>query len=425
MNYSQIDFNGKKGARTFMKTVWYISKYAGLPYVRVTSRAFFLMKALKKLGYNVTIFTSDSNHQTTPPNFSSKTYQHEIEGVPFIWLRTLKFIKSNSLKRIISWFHFEWRVLALSKSKLDKPDVVIASSLSLLTIFSGIYFKWYYGAKLIIEIRDIWPLSIVEEGNYSNASPAVRFLAWVERLGYRKADAIIGTMPNLGEHVDNVLGYCKEGVYCIPQGYDAAAEAHFAPLETGFVESYIPKDKFIVCYAGTVGLTNSLDKMIAAATHLEHSAPHIHFLIVGEGDDRNRLLDISSTMANVTIAPPITNTQVHDLLSSYADVVYFATTNSKIWAYGQSLNKLIDYMRSGKPVIASYNGYTSMVTDADCGSFIDPDDSEALADEIVRYDAMPCNDREKIGQRGAHWIQKNHNFDKLGEQLSKIIEDIT
>lgn len=408
-----------------MKTVWYLSKYAGLPYVRVTSRAFFLMKALKKLGYRVMIFTSDSNHQTTPPDFTGKSYQHEIEGVLFIWLKTLKFLRSNSLRRIVSWFHFEWLILTVSKAKFDKPDVVIASSLSLLTIFSGIYFKWRYKARLIVEIRDIWPLSIVEEGKYSDTHLGVRFLAWVERLGYRKADAVIGTMPNLRAHVEKVLGYSKERVYCIPQGYDFSAEAHAAPIDANFVSSYIPKDKFIVCYAGTVGLTNSLDKMIAAAKLLAQRAPHIHFLIVGDGDDRNRLEDITEHMANVIIAPPIQNTQVHDLLSSHADVVYFATTNSEIWAYGQSLNKLIDYMRSGKPVIASYNGYPSMVNEANCGSYIDPDDSKALADEIAHYAAMPEKDREQIGQRGAKWVSNNRGYDTLGKELSKIIESIT
>ena len=81
-------------------------------------------------------------------------------------------------------------------------------------------------------------------------------------------------------------------------------------------------------------------------------------------------------------------------------------------------------MRSGKPVIASYSGYPSMVDEAKCGSFIDPDDDDALANEIVRYEAMEEKDREEIGQRGADWIRKNRNFDKLATELSRIIERI-
>ena len=47
--------------------------------------------------------------------------------------------------------------------------------------------------------------------------PAVKFLAWVERLGYLRADLIVGTMPNLREHVVEVSGSDKP-VAQDPQG---------------------------------------------------------------------------------------------------------------------------------------------------------------------------------------------------------------
>ena len=408
-----------------MKNIWYISKYAGLPYVRVTSRAFFLLKALNNLGYESTLFTSDANHQTTPPEFSGKSYQHKVDNLPIVWLKTFKFTRSESIMRIISWLHFEWQVITLNKSQFKKPDIVIVSCLSLLTIFSGIYFKWRYKARLIVEIRDIWPLSIIEEGNYTATNPAVKVLAWVERLGYRHADAIIGTMPNLGEHVNQVLGQHKDHVYCIPQGYDKTASDRFEPLNKDFIKSYIPKDKFIVCYAGTVGLTNSLDKMINAAKAINQTNKNVHFLIVGEGDDRDRLIKASEDLDNVTIAPPIPNIQVHDLLSKYADIVFLAVTKSRIWEYGQSLNKLIDYMRSGNPILAAYAGFPSMINEAECGSFIDPDDADALAKEIEHYANLSNSERNKIGKRGAVWIEKNRDFEKLGKDLADIIEKIS
>ena len=408
-----------------MTTGWSMSKYAGLPYVRVTSRAFFLLKELNKLGYDGILFTSDSNHQTTPPEFSGKSHYHTVENVPFLWLKTFKFKRSESIMRILSWLHFEWQLISLNKSKFHKPDIVIASSLSLLTILSGLYFKKRYKAKLIVEIRDIWPLSIIDEGNYSPSNPAVRFLSWIERLGYHHADAIIGTMPNLAAHVNDVLGYQKPHIYCIPQGYDKEADKHFTAIDDEFVKTYVPEGKFTVCYAGTVGLTNSLDKMMDAAKQLSGKNPDIHFLIVGEGDARESLIEQAKQLENVTIAPPIPNTQVHSLLSQHADLLFLAVTKSKLWHYGQSLNKLVDYMRAGKPIIAAYDGYQSMINEADCGSFIDPDDADALAQEIERYAAMPETERTQIGNRAAHWIKENRSFDKLGKELSSIIETIS
>ena len=59
------------------------------------------------------------------------------------------------------------------------------------------------------------------------------------------------------------------------------------------------------------------------------------------------------------------------------------------------------------------------------GSFIDPDDADALAQEIERYAAMPETERTQIGNRAAHWIKENRSFDKLGKELSSIIETIS
>ena len=40
---------------------------------------------------------------------------------------------------------------------------------------------------------------------------------------------------------------------------------------------------------------------------------------------------------------------------------------SKVWDYGQSMNKIVDYMMAGKPVVASYSGYPSMLNEAGSG----------------------------------------------------------
>ena len=63
-----------------------------------------------------------------------------------------------------------------------------------------------------------------------------------------------------------------------------------------------------------------------------------------------------------------------------ADVVYFSTFPSAVWNYGQSLNKIVDYMLAGKPIIGSYSGFYSMINEAKCGYLVEANNSEALAD---------------------------------------------
>ena len=110
-------------------------------------RNFCLMRGLSDIGYNVTIITSDSNHLAKPPIFQSASHNEEIEGLKVVWLRTLKYIKTNSIRRILSWIDFEWQFLKFNKKELPSPDVIICSSLSLLTILNGLLLKKKFQCK--------------------------------------------------------------------------------------------------------------------------------------------------------------------------------------------------------------------------------------------------------------------------------------
>ena len=85
---------------------------------------------------------------------------------------------------------------------------------------------------------------------------------------------------------------------------------------------------------------------------------------------------------------------------SKCDLLYFSTHNSKIWRYGQSLNKLINYMLSRTPIIGSYNGYETMINESNCGEFIKPNDSDAILEKIYKYKLMSVKKRAEIGKKG-------------------------
>lgn len=400
------------------KTVWYISKYVSTPASLQAPRNFCLMRGLSELGYNSVIITSDSNHLAKPPPMNSSSELEEIEGVSVVWLRTLKYIKTNSARRILSWLDFEWQLLKLSKRKLLKPDVVICSSLSILTILNGFLLKLRYRCKLVFEIRDIWPLTLVEEGGYSRFNPLIIVLGIVESLGYRWSDMIVGTMPNLKEHVENILGYSAV-VHCIPMGYDRHHLHGIENLPNNYIERYIPKNKTIVTHLGSVGLTNSLHTLLECAALMADNTG-IHFLIVGDGDLREHYVKKYSSLANVSFGPKVPKTMVQSILIE-SDIVYVAVPNSKVWQYGQSLNKVVDYMLSGKPIIASYNGFQSMINEADSGIFIDAEDPIMLKDAILNYSNKSSEELKDIGCRGREWLLNNRSYDDLAKSYSKIL----
>lgn len=401
------------------KCIWYISKYVSPPgRSSAGGRGFFLMREFARLGYRSVIITSDSNHLAEVPEFSGGYFVQSVDGIDVLWLRTLKYEVAKSMRRILSWLLFEFHLLRMPKNRLMKPDVIVVSSLSLLTILNGLLLRRRFGCRLIFEIRDIWPLTIVEEGGFSPINPLVLMLGWVERLGYSLADAIVGTMPNLGEHVAKVLGRPRS-VACIPMGVDELALTQIEALPVGYLDRYVPEGKFVIVHAGSIGITNALDTFFNCAQILEDH-PQLHFIIVGDGDLRAYYQSKFAHLSNLTFAPKVNKQMVQSLLRE-CDLLYFSVHVSEVWRYGQSLNKVIDYMLAGKPVVASFSGYPSMINEADAGSFVPAGDVRALKNEILRYVDMSEDERILMGKRGREWIITNRDYRVLAKNYLQIL----
>ena len=399
--------------------IWYVSKYVSPPAkASAGGRGYLIMRELAKLGYNCVIITSDSNKLADVPRLDSPYKIEKVDGLQLCWLRTMKYDVAKSMRRVLSWFDFEWRLLRFPKSSLPRPDVVVVSSLSLLTVLNGFWWRKRFGCRLVVEIRDIWPLTIVEEGGFSRWNPFVLGLGFIEKLAYRYADELVGTMPNLQAHVTKVLGYTRP-VHCVPMGVDETALAAPPPLPEDYRLKWMPQGKFVVAHVGSMGIANALDTFLLCARSLQDQ-PHIHFLLVGDGDLRKAYEAEYGSLPNITFAPKVPKDQVSSVLG-YCDVVYFSVHVSEVWVYGQSLNKVIDYMLAGKPVVASYTGYPSMINEAQCGSFVPAGNVGALADEIKRYADMGAAEREAMGNKGREWLLANRQYRTLAQQYADIL----
>ncbi len=401
------------------KCIWYVSKYVAPPGKgSVGGRGYLLMKEFARLGYDSVIITSDSNQLTQVPSLDQPYLRQEVDGIQLWWVRTLKYQVAKSARRILSWIDFEWRLLLMPKGNIPRPDVVVASSLSPLTVVNGFLLRRRYRCRLVFEIRDIWPLTITEEGGFSLYNPFVVGLAWVERLGYRYADAIVGTMPNLREHVANVLG-SEKSVMCIPMGVDNSMLVESLDVPEDYDAKYLPKGKFVVAHAGTIGITNALDTFLDCAKSLAGNVA-IHFLVVGDGDLREHYLAKYGYLPNLTFAPKVPKQMVQAVLAK-CDLLYFSVHVSAVWRFGQSLNKVIDYMLSGKPIVASYTGYPSMINEAECGTYVPAGDVAALRSEVLRYSLLPESERNVMGARGRDWILAHRNYAELAREYLAIL----
>jgi len=401
-----------------------ISKYASVPmYSKAPSRLFYLSKEFINLGHEATLITSDSNHLADYP-LTKKTFNSEnIEGVPVCWIKTKKYQKIASIERVISWFDFEFKLFQLNFKKLNlhNPDVIIVSSLSIFSIIYGFYLKKKFNCLLVFEIRDIWPLTMTEEGGFSKYHPLVSFIGLIEKFGYKKSDLIVGTMPKLNLHIKNILGYEKDS-FCSPLGFNPHDYKEEILKETNPFLDIFPKDKFIVGYAGSIGTTNALEPLIECIKLFKKNNK-IHFILIGSGDLKEKFEKQLLGYENATFLNRVEQKQIKYFLN-LCDVLYLSTKKSKIWDYGQSLNKIVEYMLSSKPIIASYSGFPTMINEAGCGKFIPVDNPEEIKSAILEFFNMYEKDREEIGKRGREWIFKNRRYSKLAKEYINKIEEL-
>lgn len=399
-----------------------ISKYASIPKYGAAARLFYLAKEFSSAGHDVSMITSDSNHLCEYPS-SKSTYNFEdVDGVKVCWINTKKYIRTASVSRVLSWFDFEWKLFRFNIKKVAPPHIVIVSSLSLLSIFYGYYLKRKFSIPLVFEVRDIWPLTLTEEGGVSKFHPLVLFLGAVERFAYRVSDMIVGTMPNLGQHVKEVIKTEKK-VFCAPLGFDSSEESLDLESFSNPFEHEVPSNKRVIGYAGSMGISNALDNYIEVIKKFS-SNEQVFFVLVGAGDLKQKYQKELEGFKNVKFLDKIPQADVKFFLAK-CDLLYLSTHYSKVWDYGQSMNKVVQYMLAGKPIVASYAGYPSMINEADCGSYVNSKNAGELFDVIEKYASLDVQNLSSIGLKGKHWIEKQRNYKLLAkkylEQLCGLV----
>jgi len=402
----------------------FISKYACLPEYGGLglTRQYFLSKNIIKNNPNdrVLFIGSRSSASVIPP-FKGLAIEKEEDGVDIAILNGPKIDMGFNLKRLRSWMLFEFNLWRYRKKiKAFDPDVIVVSSLSIFTFISGVYLKRKLKKPLVLEVRDIHPLTMIEIGKFSPNNPAIRLFGMVEKFGYRNADLLISPLSNAGAHFSNVLKKPFKFKW-IPMGVDPEFFNNTNKPESKF---NIRKDgEFLIGYAGTLGKANALEINFEAAKLLEKSHPNIKFVFIGNGPLKNQYLEQYGGLSNVVFHDAVPKRNLQFLLQEM-DVLINTWLNLPIYQFGICPNKWMDYMLAAKPILVAFSGYDSIIKNANCGIVVPAEDKMALTEAIVKLSEMPKDELERMGQNGKKYLLENLQYQKLAEELRNSLADI-
>ena len=411
-----------------LKNIWILNHYAVSPGMAGGTRHYSLARVLVQRGYQVTILASNwhrFSQQQTPLKKGTQWTREEIDGVQFVWLRTPPYTE-NDWRRGVNWLSYmvramvQGRKLPRASAEIGRPDVVIGSSVHLLAVVAAYYLARYYRAHFIMEVRDLWPQTLVDMGALSERHPLTWLLRRLERFLYGRAEKIISLLPHAYRYISSV-GISPEKVVWIPNGVDLSMwqGVNSTPSRTG-------GNGLTVMYVGAHGIANALDVLVEAASIVQgEGRGDIHFVLIGEGPEKPRLRTLAERLRleNIEFRDHLPKAQVPAALAA-ADAFVLILQDIPLYKYGVSLNKLFDYLAAGRPVLFVGNVADNVVDQAGCGISLPPADPGALAQAIMRLADLPLEEREATGQRGRAYAERNCDFAILAGKLEALVESL-
>lgn len=406
--------------------IWIFNQYAHGPDLPGGTRHYDLGRELVQHGHSATIFATSFHHhlhRETRLKPGEWWKIEDVNGVKFVWVRTPPY-QRNDWRRVRNMVVFMLRAWRLGRKlpklapEIKKPDVVIGSSPHLLTPLAAYMVARYHRVPFVMEVRDLWPQTIIDMGELSASHPITKALQALEKFLYRRAERIITVLPRAHEYI-TACGIPRDKVVWIPNGVNLSRFSSTATSE-------VPHDDFRVMYLGAHGQANALDVLIYAAKIVQDRGyDGIRFILVGDGPEKPRLMALAKELGlrNVEFREPVPKREVPKVLH-VADATVFILHDLPLYKYGISVNKLFDYLAASRPLLLAGNPADNPIEEASCGLTVPPRDPQALADAVITLYRMPKEEREAMGRRGRKYVEKYHDIVRLAEQLEVTLEKV-
>ena len=410
------------------KNVWICNHYATNMFFDQAGRHYWFAENLIKQGYKPIIFCASTNHFSNNhiDTKAGKYTKKLINNIPFVFIYTPKY-EGNNKKRIINMISFYRGLFTTAREyskSCGKPDVIIASSVHPLTLVAGIKIAKKFGVPCICEIRDLWPESIVAYGSLKRNSVIAKLLYHGEKWIYKKANSIVMTWEGGSQYIIDQgwdkqidlskVKYISNGVAI--DSFDKNSkeyELHDIDLED--------KNYKNIVYAGSIRKVNNIGLLLDAAKLIQEKDQEVRFLIYGSGEEKETLENRckSENIDNVIFKGRVEKKLIPSILKeSYANILHNRSTS--LDKYGQSQNKLFEYLAAGRPIIQTYTTEYSIIERYQCGICA----SEQSPEEVAKTILQTCSDEEKAKQMGQNARKAAYEFDfkKLTNELIEIIE---
>jgi glycosyltransferase involved in cell wall biosynthesis len=388
-----------------------------------------LARAWAADGHDITVLTGFPNHPTgiVPSAYCGRPYiRHEIDHGVHV-ARTPIYAAANKgiLRRSLNYASYSLSAATIGPFITARPDIVVATSPQFLTAVAGYAVARMKRVPFVLEVRDLWPASIVDVGAMHPGSSVVRALEAAERFLYRHADHIVVVTDSF---VDAIAahGIPRDKISVVKNGVDLEMFRP-GPTEGGVRERLGLRDKFVAAYIGTHGMAHGLGTILEAASLLRHDDRY-RFLLIGDGAEKRGLQQraASQGLTNVLFLDQLPHEAIPDHVRA-ADVTLVLLRDRALFR-SVIPSKIFEFMGTARPVVIGVDGEARrLVEAAGAGVFVPPEDAATLAATLRRLDS-DATARSRMGQSGRDFVERHFSRQAQArlylENLDRIISRV-
>lgn len=308
----------------------------------------------------------------------------------------------STAKRILHELSFVF-FAALNFLRAGRQQCIVIISPPLLLGLVGVLFKWLWRAELVFHIQDLQPDAALSLGMVKKGL-MIRTLLRIETFIYRNSTWVATITKGMWKRLQE-KGVPEQRLGIYYNWIDVAKAG--APRISGRFRNKvgIPNEKFLVAYAGNIGIKQGVDVLVDLAAAMQE-VPEVHFLIVGDGADKERLLATSQErgLANLTFLPFFGQEDYFDLLQDIqvSFVAQKAGTGNVFFP-----SKLLGIMAMAKPLLISADPDSELATvirESDSGLVAAAGDIPTLRAHLLEVLRSPERLKE-LGDNGRRAVQ--------------------
>jgi colanic acid biosynthesis glycosyl transferase WcaI len=393
----------------FLVLTQFFPPETGAPQTRLSE----FTQNLVKLGHEVEVLTAMPHY---PAGKISKAYQNKFyvkedyKGIPThrVWLYAAQ---GKSIQRLMCYLSFTLTAL-FGLFVCKKPDYIFINSGPLFLSLTGRIFSVIWNRPVLFNVADLWPRSVEQLSGTGGFGLLKKLALALESWSYKKAKFVTAVTEGIKTILLTEKIVPEAKVLFLPNGVNTDLyNPHNPNLNAEQLRHKLNlKDKFIFIYSGNHGFAHALDNILNAAKIIQNQLQQdallekIHFLFVGDGSDKTRLLQIKEDLQlkNVSFLDPVSQ----DILVEYlhaADVGLINIRNTHL-ANETRPAKMFPMMSMEKPILfAGFGEGADIIKNCNGGLVIEPENSISLAYSCIeifknseKFKLMGANNRKFV-----------------------------